>query len=81
MTSLLLLFILMLSFLVMIALYYIYQLRRERYELNHQLRRVLRASTNRLDAQEYEIRMLKTICEVIPHPLFMTNFKKEVVQK
>lgn len=68
-----------LFFFIIIAIFYIHHLRRERHELNHQLRRVLRASTNRLDAQECEIQMFRTICELIPHSLFITNFKKGVV--
>lgn len=79
MNSFLALSILTLISVIILAILYIYQLRRERHELNYQLRRILRASTNRLDAQECEIRMLRSICELIPHPLFVTNFKKGVV--
>ena len=54
-------------------------LRRERRELEKNLRRVLRAASGHIQTQDNELGWYRSVCQLIPHPIFVTDTDKKLI--
>jgi len=55
------------------------RLRREKRELRNQLRHTLRATSDHIDTQQNELRWHRTVCELLPLPIFVTDNDKLLI--